>query len=263
MMTIKSKVELVRVPIKSLSVMWAQAQRPFNEKWAKQIAEEFDPDKFDPPVITRPNGVGQYHIVEGQHRVGGAKIAFGESEQLLCRMVDCEDPARAAEIWLGINAGRKAIKPIHAFEVSVAAGREPQTEISAIVKKMEYRISGYKGERCISAVSSLIWVHNKFGVAILKAVLLVLDKTWSGDPAAFAGDLIRGYASFINEFHSYLEPKRLSDVIAKAFTPNKLLAAGRLYSDQNTVSAVEGIAETLRAKYNYKLREEKARLKRK
>jgi acyl-homoserine lactone acylase PvdQ len=97
----------------------------------------------------------------------------------------------------------------------------------------------------------------------LKATLLTLDKTWSGDPAAFSGDLIRGYASFINEFHAYLEPKRLSDVIAKAFTPNKLLAAGRLYSQQNTTSVVEGIAETLRSKYNYKLRDEKLRLKRK
>ena len=91
----------------------------------------------------------------------------------------------------------------------------------------------------------------------------MLDKTWTGDPAAFGGDIIKGYSVFINEFHPYLDNKRLAEVIAKAFTPNKLLAAGRLYSEQNIVSVVDGISEVLRSKYNFKLRDEKLRLKRK
>jgi hypothetical protein len=244
-----------------MSVVWVQSQRPFNEKWAKQIASEFDPDKFDPPVITKPNGVGFYHIVEGQHRVAGAKIAFGENEKLVCRMVDADNPARAAEIWLGINSGRKATKPVQEFLVAVTAQREPETEINALVRKMDYHISPVKNDHSISAVSSLVWVHRKFGIAILKATLLMLDKIWTGDPAAFSGELIKGYGSFINEFHSYLDPKRLSDV-SKVFTPHKLQAAGRLYAEQNITTAVEGIAETLRSKYNYKLHE-KQKLRRK
>jgi hypothetical protein len=262
-MITKPKTELIHVAIKNLSVIWAQSQRPFNEKWAKQIAAEFDPDKFDPPVITKPNGVGFYHIVEGQHRVNGAKIAFGENEQLLCRMVDADDPARAAEIWLGINSGRKAIRPVQRFEVSVIASRMPEMEINTLVKKMGYRISPVRADHCISAVSSLIEVHRKFGIMILKATLLAIDKTWPGDPAAFGGELIKGYASFINEFHSYIDHKRLAENITKAFTPHKLLAAGRLYSEQNMTAVVEGIAETIRSKYNYKMRDEKSKLRRK
>jgi hypothetical protein len=258
-----SKVQLVEVYIRNLSVIWAQAQQPFRPHWAKQIAAEFDTDKFDPPVITKPNGAGFYHIVEGQHRISAAKMLFGDGEKLMCRMVDAHDPARAAEIWLGINAGRKAIKPVHAFEVAVTAGREPETEINALVRKMDYRISSYKTERTISAVSSLIWVHRKFGVTILKSTLSVLDKTWAGDPAAFSGELIKGYSSFINEFHPYLDTKRLAEVISKNFTPNKLIAAARLYAEQNTTSVNDGIGEILRTKYNFKLRDEKSRLKRK
>ena len=262
-MTKSSKTETVHVAIKNLSVIWKQSQRPFNEQWAKQIAQEFDTDKFDMPVITKSNGAGFYHIVEGQHRVAAAKIAFGETEQLACRMVDAEDPARAAEIWLGINSGRKATKPVQRFEVSVTAGREPQTEINNLVKRLGYHVSAYKTDHSISAVSSLIWVHNRFGVTILKNTLVMLDKTWTGDPAAFGGDTIKGYSVFINEFHPYLDNKRLAEVIAKVFTPNKLLAAGRLYSEQNIVSVVDGVSEVLRSKYNFKLRDEKLRLKRK
>ena len=98
---------------------------------------------------------------------------------------------------------------------------------------------------------------------MLKNTLVMLDKTWAGDPAAFGGDIIKGYSVLINEFHPYLDNKRLAEVIAKVFTPNKLLTAGRLYSEQNIVTVVDGIAEVLRSKYNFKLRDEKLRLKRK
>ena len=147
--------------------------------------------------------------------------------------------------------------------MAVTAEREPETEINTLIKKMGYKISAVKNDHCISAVSSLIWVHDRFGISILKATLLILDNTWAGDPAAFNGELIKGYATFINEFHSYIDNKRLPTVIANAFTPHKLLAAGRLYSEQNSTPVIEGIAETIRAKYNYKLRDEKAKLKRK
>jgi hypothetical protein len=97
---------------------------------------------------------------------------------------------------------------------------------------------------------------------ILKATLLILDKTWQGDSAAFSGELIKGYSLLINEFHG-IDNRRLADTIGKAFTPGKLISAGRLYSEQNIVSVSEGIAETLRAKYNRNLKDEGGKLKRK
>jgi hypothetical protein len=257
------ETEIVFVPIKNLSVVWVQAQRPFNPKWSQKIADNFDTDKFDPPVITKPNGIGQFHIVEGQHRVHAAKIQFGENEQLRCRMVDADEPARAAEIWLGINAGRKAIQPVQKFIVAVTANREPETEINAIVNKLGYYVSSAKTEKSISAVSSMIEVHQKYSRLVLIATLTILDKTWHGDASAFGGALIKGYALFINEFGAYLENKRLAEAICKAFTPAQLLAASRLYSEQNRVTVSEGISETLRLKYNRGMKDDASRLKKK
>src|SRR6516225_5950032 len=99
------------IPVKVLSVVWVNAQRPYDEKWAKQIADNFDPDKFDPIVVTQPNGQGIYHIVEGQHRRHALEMfaaktnnGIGENELAPCRVIDEVDPARAAEIWLGNNS---------------------------------------------------------------------------------------------------------------------------------------------------------------
>jgi Family of unknown function (DUF6551) len=253
-MTLKDDTKEVFVAIKNLSVVWRQSQRPFVESWGRKLAAEFDTAKFDPPVITLPNGMGHYHIVEGQHRIFAARLLFGDNEQLKCRMVEASDPARAAEIFLGINAGRKAIKPVAKFLVAVTAGREPETTINRLVDKLGCRISPGKTDYCISAVSSLIYVHERQGFDVLHATLLVLSKSWSGDAAAFQGDIVKGYAVFINEF-PHAENKRLIEVIPKAFSPNQLLAAGRLYAEQHKVPLIEGLSETLRAKYNWKAKD--------
>lgn len=263
-----SKIETkeVFVAIKHLSVIWIQAQRPYREAWAKEIADNFDPDKFDPPVITKPNGEGHYHIVEGQHRVGAAKIAFGENEQIKCRMVDADDPERAAEIFLGINKGRKAIKPVVSFQVAVVAKREPETDINRMVNNLGlgYRISATKSDYCITAVSSLIYVYNRQGRAILNNTLKVLNNTWEGDASAFNGEIIKGYAVFLNEYQSYsvFNATRLATATAKVFTPERLLRASKLHAEQHRTPLSEGISETLRSKYNSNLKDSQ-KLKRK
>jgi len=238
------------ITVKNISVIWRQSQRKFREAWAKEIAANFDTDKFDPPVVTLPNGQGLYHCVEGQHRVAAVRIAFGDNEKLRCRMVNASDPARAAEIFLGINSGRKAIKPVERFLVAVTAKREPETTINRLVNKMNYRISSAKTDFCISAVSALIKVHQRQGYDVLCATLLMLDKSWHGDATAFQGDMIMGYAVFLNEFGPQINTARLIDVMPKVFSPNQLIVAARTYSEQHKCTLLEGMSEVLRAKYN-------------
>jgi hypothetical protein len=251
----KDETKEVFVAIKNLSVIWRQSQRPFNEAWARQIADNFDTNKFDPPVISLPNGAGHYHLVEGQHRVWAAKHLFGEEEKLKCRMVNATNPAEAGEIFLGINTGRKAVKPIDKFLVAVTATREPQTSINRLVVRMGYRVSATKASYCIGAVNSLIHVHDRQGMLILQDVMLALHKSWSGDATAFQGDMVRGYALFLNEFHPQLTKLRLYDVIPTAFSPNQLVAASRLYAEQHRISLAEGLSETIRARYNRGLKD--------
>jgi len=179
---------------------------------------------------------------------------FGDEEKLKCRMVNASDPARAAEIFLGINAGRKAGKAVPQFLVAVTAKREPQTSINRLVGKLGDRVQTSKADYSISAVNSLIYVHDRQGFDVLHATLLTLKNSWGGDATAFQGDLIRGYAIFINEF-PHMIPSRMSDVIPKAFSPNQLLAASRLYAEQHRVPLLEGVSETVRARYNRGLKE--------
>ena len=141
---VDTKIEYI--PLRQLSVVWVQSQRPYNSKWSRTIADDFDPDKFDPLIVTKPNGQGIYHIIEGQHRRHALEMyaaKYGNTnpanEQAPCRVVADADPARAAEIWLGVNEGRKAVRPIYGFSVAVVAGREPEVTIQQQIGRASCR----------------------------------------------------------------------------------------------------------------------------
>lgn len=255
------KPEIVYIPVKQLSVTWVQAQRPFNERWAKEIADNLDPDKFDPIIITKPNGENVYHIIEGQHRrraleMYAEKISPGKgaNEQAPCRIVADADPARAAEIWLGINQGRKAVKPIHGFKVAVVAGRDPEVAINQIVMVNGYRIDPEKAPDCISAVTALRTVYNLHGRATLNSLLKTLRLLWRGDPQAAAAPLLKGFGIFLHEFGAHLDNKRLVK-IGEKWSPYKLWQAAEARKQSSQERLDQAIAELVMREYNKGLRD--------
>jgi hypothetical protein len=255
------KYKIEWIPVRNLSVVWVQSQRPYDEKWAKTIADALDPDKFDPIIVTKPNGQGMYHVIEGQHRrhalemfatkIGGK----GEDEQAPCRIVEEADPARAAEIWLGINAGRKAVKPITAFLVAVAAQREVETKINQIVNRQGYKVSGTKLKFNISAVSALRMIYNRHGLTTIEKTLRALTVLWEGDPQAVSSAILRGMAMFLHEFSDHVNFKRLHAQVGERFSPWKFKEAAEARKQSSLESLEEAISELLIREYNRGLKE--------
>ena len=198
----EKETRLEFIYIRNLAVVWEEAQRPYNEKWAKEIAENFDPEKFDPVRVMLPNGNGIYHICEGQHRVGGARIYLGDDQKVPCLIAATSDPARAAEIFLGNSADRHNISRISKFKVSVIAQRTEELAINRIVKHCGYRVDGSHSQDCIAAVDALKFVYRK-GAKTLDRTLHTLRQTWGGDPAGVSSPLIKGYGAFVCEFSEF------------------------------------------------------------
>lgn len=256
--------EVTWIPIKNLSVIWRKSQRAYDEKWARKIADEFDPDKFEPVVVTKPNGSGIYHIIEGQHRKGGAEMAFGANQQVPCKIVGEADPARAAEIWLGINEGRKAPKPVAGFLVAVEAKRELEIGINSIVRRAGYHVGdNTKQENCISAVGALRKIYVNCGPDVLLYTLQTCRVLWGSDPRGAAGKIITGLGMFLNEFHSHLDVGHLRKVITGQYrSPGNFVEAARLESEKSSEPMDVAMSELIRMKYNKGQREAK-KLKRK
>lgn len=254
--------EIVYIPVKQLSVVWVQSQRPYSQKWAKTIAEDFDPYKFDPLIVTKPNGEGVYHIIEGQHRRHALEMYAARSnpqtacdERAPCRVVEDADPARAADIWLGINGGRKAVSPINGFLVAVVAGREPEVTINGIVINNGFHVTPGHYTNTISAVSALKTIYDRHGRMTLNNVLRTLRVMWKGDPAAVTSPMLRGFGIFIHEFGTHVDTRRLVIKVAARFSPHKLSEAAKTRK-QSTIEKLDvAISELLLKEYNSGLKD--------
>jgi hypothetical protein len=242
------------IPIKNLSVIWANAQREFDPKHASRIAAEFDPDMFDDLVVTLPNGDGIYHVVDGQHRKAALQSLYGDDEQLPCRVVNAEDPARAADIFNKINTSRKAPNAVDRFNVRVTAGYETEVAVARIATFLGYKINKSRSDGSIGSVNALVSVYKSFGSEVLKDTLMTIKATWGQDFHAYEASIIRGYGAFIAQFRSKIDWTRLRQQVSKAYTPGRLLGAAKTGREMFGGSMADGVKQVLIATYNKGLR---------
>jgi hypothetical protein len=242
-------IKLEWIPVRNLAVVWPEAQRPYKEWWAKEIADGFDPEKFDPVKTMLPNGNGIHHICEGQHRTGAVRILWGQDECVPCLVAQEGDPARAADIFLDTNTNRDAVSRVQKFKVSVVAKRPDEVAIDRIVRHCGYRVDGSKTQDVIAAVDALRYGYTKGG-RTLDRTLRVIRDTWGGDPAAVAGPVIRGYAAFICEFSDQIDWTRLRDLMAKKFTPGRLVIAAKAAKEALQCNSLQAMVSILLRTYN-------------
>lgn len=242
------------IAVKNLSIVWASAQREFNERHADRIAGNFDPDLFDDLVVTLPNGDGVYHVVDGQHRKAAVQKLYGDEEKVPCRIVDARDPAKAASIFDRINTGRRAPSALEKFKVRVTAGAEVETAIDKLVRWLGYRVEMSAGPSCIRAVGVLTVIYRNYGAEVLKSTLVTIKGTWADDSAAVEGPILEGFAGLIAEHGNHLDWKRLREKTAAAFTPSRLLGHGKNDRELNGGRIADGIRRVLIRTYNQGLR---------
>jgi hypothetical protein len=270
MSQILSNFHVQWIPLKRLSVVWIGAQRPYNEAWAQTIADNFDPDLFEHLIVTQADTAGLYHTVDGQHRASALKKyaaklnknGDGSNELAPCRVIPHADPAKAAQIWLGVNQGRKAVKPISEFQIAVVAEYPQEVAINKLVGDMGYTVcSNTTVDNAIAAVSALRKVHNRYGIDILKIVLQATRALWGADPKAVSGPMLRGFGIFFNEFSGHVNLARLQKHVSTRFSPFQFIAAAKTRKQSTQVTLEVAIAENLVREYNRGLKG--ARLERK
>lgn len=250
------------LPNKLLSVIWIQAQRPYRESRARKIADEFDPHRFDPIRVTLPNGNGEYHIVDGQHRKSAVELLWGGEQRVPCIVLEAQDPAAAARLFDGINGLRYGVDPISKFRVRVTAKEHVEVDITRIIEHRGYKVSASRSEdpkhgRSISGVGALIAVFKVNGPKVLDDVLQILSATWPSDPYATSSSILRGYGALLGEFGSKVNWERLKTVIASKFTPGSLMTHTRELQHTFGGSMTDAVVRVLLQRYNRGLPETK------
>lgn len=250
--------EIRWIPVKNISVIWAEAQRPLNEKHAQNIADNFDPEMFGTLAVTKPNGHGIYHAIDGHHRKVAVERLWGKDEMVPCQVFDAEDPARAAQLFDHINSARKTPQPLDLFRVRVTAGNEVQVGVNAIVLKCGYTVTG-RQPNSIACVAALEGVYQTCGPVILEATLRLIKKIWGVDQSAVCAPIIRGFGMFLSEFR-HVDVDKLVQCMSNKYTPARLQGAARTAREMNGGILPTAVRDLTVATYNATVRSEKNKL---
>lgn len=247
------------IPVKNLSVIWAEAQRALNKRHVASIEDNFDPEMFGTLAVTLPNGHGIYHVIDGHHRKVAVENKYGPNESVPCQVYDAEDPARAAELFDHINSGRRALNALELFKVRVTAENELQVEVNKIIKKTGYSL-GHHEKNSIWCVGALESVYQSNGPVVLEATLRLVRHIWGDDNSAANATIVKGVALFLSEFR-HVNPDKLAAAMGAKYTPFRLLGAAKAGKEMGDGSAAEVVRDILVSVYNKTIRGDKNKLR--
>lgn len=255
--------EITWIPVKNISVVWQQSQRPLNETHAQKIADNFDPEMFGTLAVTKPNGKGIYHAIDGQHRKVAVEKIWGGEEKVPCQVFDAEDPSRAAKLFDSINSTRKNPSPIDLFRVRVTSKNEPEISIDRIVRRCGYVVNNNRTrqDNAIACVAALKAVYQAYGDDVLEKTLQLIQAIWDvQDDSATQANIVRGFGEFLSEFRD-LDWKRLREAVGNKYTPARLQAAAKMGKEMHGGAISTEVKKLIINVYNTGLRSGAKKLK--
>lgn len=245
------------VPLGQISVLWAQSQRPLNERKVKQIMDDFDPDAVGFITLTQPDGTGVHHCIDGQHRSEAVRRLWGDKELIPAIVLPAKNPVEAAELWLKINGARSKPGALDLYRVGVTAGREAETVVDEILKSLGYRVSLDSTDGSISAIAACLTVYRKHGADVLSDALRTIQATWGRTRDSVHANVVAGFSELVSRHNGSLDRRRLAERTQKKFTAARFIGAARQARDFQGGTLTDGVVHVLTTTYNTGLAAEK------
>lgn len=214
------------LPVGSLDVRWAESQRAFDPRWAKQLMDEFDPDMFGTLTVSIANGSDAYHIIDGQHRSWMIRELYGPDERVPCNIVEADTPAKAAAIFDKMNTHRKKVDQLTTFNVRVVAGEPMESAVSRIIRECGLKTGAVMDGNHVRAVGACMDICRKHGETVLRDTLRLIKATWGDTGSALDGLVLRGFSEMLVK-HPKINHQRVIETMSKKYTPERLIGAAK------------------------------------
>lgn len=176
-------------------------QRELRPGWAAQIANNFDPDRFTPPLVSIRDH--RYFVIDGQHRVEAMKIMGWGDQQIQCWTYEGLTQEQEADLFLWHN-NRKAVGALEKFQIAVVADRDAECDINRIVLLNGLKIGGggKASPGSIPAVGALRKVYGHGGKTLGRTLRIVRDSY--GDDG-LKGHVIEGIGLLCAKYNGELD----------------------------------------------------------
>jgi len=197
--------------------------------------------------VSRRNGIN--YVFNGQHTIEIIVAISGSRETpVWCMIYDDLDYQREADIFANQQKYVKSLTPYEIFMANIQAGRDQQLIIKDLVKSYSLFISSSKTPGGICAISTLEYIHQKFGFHVLDRTLRLCVVTWEGDINSLAGSILRGISKLIVAYEDELKEAIFKEKLGRC----SIKELSRMASERKAGSI--GYAEAMLTMYNKRQR---------
>ena len=240
------RVHFELVPIKDL-VSNQDYQRSLSMLHVRKAVENFDLNQINPIKVSRRNGVN--YVFNGQHTAEIIAMASGSRETpVWCMIYDDLDYTEEADIFANQMKNVKALLPIEIFNANCEAGNNKELMIKGLVESYNLKIAASSNPGCISAVSSLERIFDKYGYDMLDRVLKLIIFTWEGEQKSFSANMMNGMARLLFAFGDTLKDEIFKEKLGEI----SLKEIARTAKERRAGSL--GYAEAMLVFYNKKMK---------
>ncbi len=231
------------IPIRNL-VSNQDYQRDLKEGHITSTALDFNIYQIKPVKVSHRDGIN--YVVDGQHTIEIIAAKSGSRDTpVWCMIYDNLSYQEEAHIFAEQQKHVKALVPYEVFNAHVEAGDHKQTMINYLVTNV-YKQKIINGNKpgCISAVTALQFIYDKYGYETLDRTLRIALGTWEGEKMSLSSGILKGIAQIITAYGESLNEDSFIEHVGR-ITPK---AISRTAHDRHPGAI--GYAEALILAYN-------------
>lgn len=247
--------DVVLIDIEKLNIN-ERYQRSIFSKRSKsliqKIAATFDWCFFQPLSVSDAGG-GMYNVLDGQHRLAGARLN-GHIRSLPCYLLKLDGVKQEARAFVGLNEQKVTLTPLSSFHGRVVAGDPDALRLKAVlddcvmvVPKTPRSQSHLKSHE-VQAISTLLGLLKKYNDRPIKRALIMLKKVYEGKPGQMRRSII-GALCAIFDAHKDLNEEILEGILLKT-TSAELEKEARAYQAVEGGTSHQAVIKALTNRYN-------------
>ncbi|WP_373262256.1 DUF6551 family protein [Hungatella hathewayi] len=222
-------------------------QRNISIGHVKKASENFNLYQINPVKVSRRDGIN--YVFNGQHTIEiVARVSGSRETPVWCMIYDDLAYKQEANIFAEQQTYVKPLLPYETFMAHIEAGNPKYLLIKSLVESYNLSLSPGGTHTGISAVSTLVSIHDKYGIKILDHVLQLIILTWEGVYMSFSANMLNGIARLISTYGDQL----IDEVFIERCGKASIKEISRTAKERRDGSL--GFSETLLLLYNKRTR---------
>ena len=235
----EGKSEIISLPIYKLNTTYTSQRALRNKKLAEDIAANFDKNLFNPIIVSYRDG--KWYVIDGQHRLYGAKKRFGDDYLMECKIIRGLTQMEESNLFVKLNSSSKPLQYADKAKGLYYGNDEATVNIYNICKNHGVELGIEDDKRAsmdgrITAVKALTDTYNKIGAKQTDRLVKLLNDTWDGKSAAFKQEMIKAVGVILSLYSKELNDTKFIKKLSKV-SPTDLVRMAK--SDRVTNAKTE------------------------